>query len=188
MSDLGVNAKIEQSPDDGFGPGTIIASAESTNSTCRPPWVLHESLDVTNFKDVFKTHVTKVMTIFGGPVGYLERRHPMPQDRLHFAKQLLATFPKKDDVPYYKGSFPPPVHATVVLHISSFGWMPDCSTKPPTDLPVAEKLQDEILTNHFKTTGDDPPLDVVSYICTYSGNLVCIVAATDRSLLYEEID
>ena len=139
-----------------------------------PPSGLDPEPELTkeNFREEGLSILRKELAKYGNPAAYLRSKYPTTEARERFAEQLLAVFPRREDMVYTgPGEMPPNTTQIFALHPSDLSFQEWASTKPPPFLVTSNALLDEYLCNTFITEGH---VFLIILMVSQNGNLVFI--------------
>lgn len=113
------------------------------------------------FRDAVITALNSACKQWGGPCQYLRAMHDTDEKRTAFAQKLFEDFPPKENIAYTMQTPLPDIAEEdigkampMVLHLASFSFHQDASTKVPPGLAVASQLAQEIMMDGFITSGE----------------------------------
>ena len=185
---------------DGLGDAAAVADAnladQSAASTCGESWAVPDTSTADSLsQQQVATAIASICKTHGGPYQYLDAKLNLSatnDDKVDirtrsldkYAAFLWATFPERDDTYYQHDSLMPAVKEDdfastppTCVHITSLGFMLQCSVKPPPGTLVCEDLTGQYMTDGFQTSAE--PLRVVQPESIAHLGLQCLWSASD---------
>ena len=139
------------------------ASAGCSTSSSRCPFGTDgpvKDATLEQFKESVLAALNGACKQWGGPCQYLRAMYDTDEKRAVFAQKLFEDFPPKENIEYMMQTPLPDIAeedigktTPMVLHLASFSFHQDASTKVPPGLAVANQLAQENMMDGFITSG-----------------------------------